>query len=316
MMDARAAHRHAFASMGSTIEIVLVGRSRADAEEAFSLAERLAGEWERTFSRFRAGSELSRLNAAAGSPVPVSDLLYVAVDAAIAAAIRTGGLFDPTVLPSLTALGYDRDFREIRDVGGAARVRPSPGVAGIVLDPSARTVALPAGVAIDLGGIAKGLYADVLATRLSGWPGGAVSAGGDLRAWGVSPDGERWAVGIEDPARPDKDLATVLVGGRGVATSGTNRRSWRRAGRAVHHLIDPRTGEPAEAGLRAVTVIAPAATYAEIASLALFVGGPAAADAGGIRSLYSLAIMVDQDGRILEIEGTAESTNARSYASI
>lgn len=318
MMEVHPVFRHTFVAMGSTIELVLVEGRPAEAEEAFALAEQLAGEWERTFSRFRADSELSRLNASSGVPVPVSTLLYAAIDAAITAATRTGGLFDPTVLPSLTALGYDRTFREIpEDDGTAVNVSPSPGVSAIALDPERRTVKLPAGVQIDLGGIVKGLYADVLAGSLIGWPGGVVSAGGDLRAWGISPDGHRWSIGVEDPDSPDRDLATVLVTDCGVATSGTNRRSWRRAGRLVHHLIDPRTGRPAESPFRAVTAIAPTTTHAEIASLALFVGGQAAAERDGIRRLYSLAIAIDARSRIVELRGASElGAHERRYATI
>ena len=318
MIEVRPVFRHTFPAMGSTVELVLVGGSPSQAKEAFALAQRLAGEWERTFSRFRADSELSHLNASSGVAVPVSTLLYAAVDAAIAAATRTGGLFDPTVLPSLTALGYDRTFREIpEDDGTAVDVSPSPGVSVIALDPERRTVMLPAGVQLDLGGIVKGLYADVLASSLSDWPGGAVSAGGDVRVWGISPDGHRWSIGVEDPDSPERDLATVLVTDCGVATSGTNRRSWRRAGRLVHHLIDPRTGWPAESSFRAVTAIAPTATNAEIASLALFVGGLTAADHDGIRSLYSLAIAIGGAGHIVELRGASElGAHERRHATI
>ncbi len=299
-------YRHTFAAMGSTVEIVLVGGSAAEAGEAFALGEWLAAEWERTFSRFRPDSELSHLNRRSGEAVTVSDLLYSAIEMAIRAAAHTGGLFDPTVLPSLTALGYDRTFGEISERGDLpGGLSAAPGVSGIALDPKQRTVRLPAGVQLDLGGLAKGLYADVLAGTLAGWDGGVVSAGGDLRVWGTSPDRDRWSVGIEDPDDPMRDVATVLVTDCGVATSGANRRTWLRGGRPLHHLIDPRTGWPVESRFRSVTSIAPTAVRAEIASLALFVGGPTAAENEAVRSLFALALAVGRDGEIVGYRGAA-----------
>ncbi len=299
-------YRHTLAAMGSTVEIVLVGGCAAEAGEAFALAERLAAEWERTFSRFRPDSELSHLNRRSGEAVAVSDLLYSATEMALHAAFRTGGLFDPTVLPSLTVLGYDRTFEAISERGDLpSGLSAAPGVSGVMLDPERRTVRLPAGVQLDLGGLAKGLYADVLAGTLAGWDGGVVSAGGDLRVWGISPDRDRWSIGIEDPDEPTRNVATVLVTACGVATSGTNRRTWLRGGRPVHHLIDPRTGWPVESRFRSVTSIAPTATRAEIASLALIVGGPTAAEAEAVRSLFTLALAVGCEGEIVAYRGSA-----------
>ncbi|HEU4793173.1 MAG TPA: FAD:protein FMN transferase, partial [Nitrolancea sp.] len=246
-------HRHAFRTMGTTVEMILVGGDLTDALGAFALAETLAKQWERTFSRFRPDSELSQLNARAGTPVTASADLFTCVSAAVTASRQTAGIFDPTILPALLAIGYDRTFVEIAsDVTDPPVPVQVPGPAGIQLDPTTRTITLPPDVRIDLGGIAKGMYADVLADQLAGWPGGAVSAGGDLRVWGISPSRDHWPVGVEDPSQPDRDVALIVLNDGGVATSGTRRRSWRRGRQIVHHLIDPRTGAPAVTGIQTV----------------------------------------------------------------
>lgn len=298
----RALARHAFPTMGSTVDLTLVG-DRATAA-AWRLAEALAAEWEATFSRFRPDSELSRLNAAAGRPVPVSARLYDAVAAAVAGSRSSGGLFDPTILPALVALGYDRDFQEIDVTKQIALAGIAiPGVGGIALDPLARTVTLPAGVALDLGGIVKGLYADALAEMLADWPAGVVSAGGDLRAWGDGPSGDGWLVGVEDPRDARRDVARLRVRG-GVATSGTNRRSWRHGDVEVHHLIDPRSGLPGERTLCSVTVVAPTAASAEVAATALFLAGGAAGALAGFGDGVGPALVVRRDGGVHTIEGS------------
>lgn len=316
-VGARMILRHTFPAMGSTIELALAAVDDRDPAGAWRLAEELAGEWEQTFSRFRPDSELSRLNAAAGLPVAVSPRLYDAVAAAVEGNRLSGGLFDPTVLPALVALGYDRTFddidgcpepghpeRERRMAGHQAegRARAVPGVGGIALHPAARTIRLPAGVALDLGGIAKGLYADALAALLGDWPGGCVSAGGDLRVWGDGPSGEGWLVGVEDPADRDHDIASIRVREGGVATSGTNRRSWQRGRAEVHHLIDPRTGRSSDRSPWSVTVVGQSAGLAEVAATTLFLSGGAPDALTRFAGRVGPALVVERDGSVRTID--------------
>jgi thiamine biosynthesis lipoprotein len=146
-------------------------------------------------------------------------------------------------------------------------------------------------VALDLGGIAKGLYVDALVAQLSGpFPVGIVSAGGDLRVWGRPASAHPWEIGVEDPQEPERDLGRLRIRRGAVATSGTSRRTWRRGTHELHHLIDPNTGQPATSGLRAVTVLAGTAAWADVVATALVVGGldhPAAA-----RLLHTVAGVV------------------------
>lgn len=299
-----AIHRHTFDAMGSTVELILVGGTRRHAAVRFARAEALADEWEWTFSRFRPESELRRLNAA-GAPFRASRRLFEGVDAALTAARATHGLFDPTILPALVRLGYDRPFDQMQADGAgvaAPNLTSAPtvnqGWESIVLDSTSGLIHLPDGLHLDLGGIAKGLYADSVADELAGWPGGMISAGGDMRLWGTPPDGDRWNVGIEDPQDAGKNIAWFELESGGVATSGTNRRHWQQAGLQVHHLIDPRTGCSVESDLQALTVVAGTATQAEVCATALFVSGALFDDLPARLPLLTLAVAVTDAGHV------------------
>ncbi|MEZ4522140.1 MAG: FAD:protein FMN transferase [Thermomicrobiales bacterium] len=288
-MNQPVVHEHRFRSMGTDVEILLMGESELRARQAFSRAELLAGEWMDTFSRFDSESELSRLNSSAGRPVFVSERLFDAVELSVRASLRTGGVFNPLILPALVAHGYDRSFDD-PDIGSSLpmTIDVPPGVETLALDRDLRTVLIPPGGAIDLGGIAKGLYADQVASLFAGWPGGVVSAGGDLRAWGEGPDDGRWLVGVEDPGFGRDDIAVVALTDGGVATSGTNRRRWQRGSTLVHHLIDPRTGRPAGVVDRTVTVLAPTAALAEVGATACFIDPECTADRRLSRDLWGI----------------------------
>jgi thiamine biosynthesis lipoprotein len=135
-----------------------------------------------------------------------------------------------------------------------------------------------------------------------------LEAGGDLVARGPGPDGDPWLVGIEDPAgRPDP-LGAITVGAGALATSSVRLRSWVHDGRTVHHLLDPRTGEPVESGLRAVTVFGPDPAWAEVWSKTLFVGGGSAI-AGEARG-RGLAAWWVTDGGDLEMTPAARTRTA------
>ncbi len=256
--------------MGSDVHLVVPERR---AREATHAVEGLFSEWERALSRFRPESELSRLNARAGTAVTVGRILFAAVEAALEAARATGGLFDPTLRHELVRLGYDRSFEEIGDAPAPAG-RPRGGGAWrtIVVDRPAGVVTLPAGSGLDLGGIAKGMAVDAALELLAGIgvETALVSAGGDLAVLGLPPGRRAWGVLVGvDPAGP----VVPLVRG-GLATSGTGRRRWRQGGAERHHLVDPETGEPAESGLREVTVAGGTCRIAEAGATAAFVAGP------------------------------------------
>jgi thiamine biosynthesis lipoprotein len=153
------------------------------------------------------------------------------------------------------------------------------------------TITLPDGAGFDPGGIGKGLAADLVSADLAarGIPGGCVNVGGDLRVWGRGPRDDRWRVAAAD--------RTIAVTNVGVATSGTGRRTWVVAGHRMHHLIDPNTLDPADSGVTAVTVIAPAAWQAEVYALAALLSGPTRACAE-LRRWGVDGLVVDDRGRV------------------
>lgn len=255
-------------------------------------------EAEAELSRFRPDSGLSRLNAAAGlGPQTVSPLLWTALNRAVEAARQTLGLFDPTVLDLLRAAGYDRSF-ELLDSSSdtlGPSAKPSCGWHQIRFYDSVGQVELPAGVGIDLGGIAKGWTVDRVAVSLATHGPVLVDAGGDIRAIGM-PGGEPWPVAVQDPFDETRDCAVLALNGGAVATSSIGRRRWQRNGQTMHHLIDPRTGQPSDSDLHTVTVLADTAEEAEVsAKTVLMLGTQAGASWLKRRDLRGL--LIDRRGR-------------------
>jgi thiamine biosynthesis lipoprotein len=246
--------------MATDVSVQIAGApdQRAAAEAAADACMAWLAEVDARLSRFKPESELSRLNAAAGAWVAVSPVLFEALAVALWAAAASAGRFDPTLLRQLEALGYDRDFAEIahRELPDRASAMPAPSRGqwrAIARDPERQRVRLPAGCALDLGGIAKGWAADVALERYcQQFPGALINVGGDLRAQGGPAPGTPWAVGITDPrtesatlaGAPPTHVAQVRLSRSGLATSGAVKRWWLCAGERRHHLLDPATGRP------------------------------------------------------------------------
>ena len=273
--------RASFPAMGTTCEVTLVGGSDA----LIGLARDRVDALERRWSRFRADSEISRLNARAGVPTGLSADSYLLVDRAVTGWRWTSGLYDPTVLKAVEAAGYDRSFDQIPTDAPRRAAVSAPGCADIVLDPQLRTVTLPRGAGFDPGGVGKGLAADlvVAAVRDAGAAGACVSIGGDGRVGGEPPAGG-WRVAIGSPYAEDAFVAVLTLTDHGIATSSRMMRRWTAGGTAHHHLLDPRTGEPVDNGLDTVTVVDREAWLAEVLAKAVFVAGPAAGAATLARS--------------------------------
>ena len=268
---------------------------------------------DRAASRFRPDSEISRLHAADGRPVDVGDALAEAIGIALAAAQWSGGLTDPTVGAALIAMGYDRDFAELRQKrwNEQDRLQPArPGPDWRCVRLAGRRVQVPAGVLLDLGATAKGLGADwsaEAAMRASGCGGIVVSLGGDIAVAGESPRGG-WPVLVADDHRfqarsapPWRPTQLVRLSRGGLATSSIACRQWRRGGQTLHHIIDPRTGLPAAGPWRTVSVAAATCADANAASTAAIVCGDAAPHWLGDRDIP--ARLVGHDNSVLRVAG-------------
>ena len=265
-------------ALGSPLRLTTAGAPEL-ADEAWAAVEAVFAAVDTAMSRFREDSELTGLCRRSPEPVAgVSRMLVRALVAADRATRLTGGRFDPRVVEPLERIGYV-GVPQDRDPGTLATRRGSED--RIVIREGRRgAVALPE--AVDLGGIGKGLAlrwsADmldrVLAGALNTGGGYLLDAGGDVVGNGAAGPAEPWLVGIEDPGAGPGPAAVIRGTGRwAVATSSTSRLRWEHDGRTVHHLIDPRTGEPGGSGLRAVTVLDRDPAWAEVWTKALFLEG-------------------------------------------
>jgi FAD:protein FMN transferase len=239
------------------------------------VAQRRLAELERRWSRFEADSDVNRINSGAGRPVAVCGDTFLLVTRAVEAWRMTGGAFDPTVLASMHAIGYDRTFLEMTGIAPVGTLEPSAGCAGVVLDARLRTVMVPVGVGLDLGGIGKGLAADLVVAEMIGFGarGACVNLGGDVRVDGESPSGDGWELAIADPFNESRFLATVRIASGALVTSSTKMRAWVQGGRSVHHLINPLTGGPSESDLSSVSVLTAHAWSGEALAKAMIIVG-------------------------------------------
>lgn len=224
-------------------------------------------------------SEVARLNAAAGGGPTVVDREVAAVlQLAGEVHAASGGAFDVTVEPLVRLWGF---------LGGTPRV-PAPealtaartlvGWDRVGFEPATAQLTLPAGMRLDLGGIAKGYGVDRVAARLraAGVSDALVDLTGNMAALGSAPGHEGWVIGIRDPQDRGPYLATIRLRDQCVSTSGDYVQFVSRGGQRLGHILDPRTGWPAS-GLSSATVVAASAAAADAWSTALFVLGPSQA---------------------------------------
>jgi thiamine biosynthesis lipoprotein len=319
-----------FDCFGSRCAALVIGSGAAgSAREATALARRTLLAWHKRFSRFRADSELSRLNRDPRETVPVSPMLARLAHAVRDAGAASGGLVDGTLVRELECAGYVGDLREPLALRAALALAPArkPAAAGsqrwreLNVDLDACTITRPPGLALDSGGLAKGLFADVLGAKLATHAAFAINCAGDLLLGGAAQIAR--SINVESPFDAST-LHTFACSHAGVATSGIGRRSWRtRDGHPAHHLLDPASGEPAFTGVVQVTALAPSALAAETAAKAALLSGPRVAR----RWLAHGGVIVYDDGShevvapapvvtLAELYATSSRSTARPNAAI
>jgi thiamine biosynthesis lipoprotein len=284
--------------MGTTISLLLPA---SQAARGVQIVGSLFQEWEQTLSRFLAESELSQLNAHAGTAMAVSDLLYTVLATALSAAQATQGVYDPALLEQLVQLGYDRTFDDLPAVSFDPIIpgEPGGGWRGIRVNPIYRHVTLPTGIKLDFGGIAKGMAVDAALEqlRLSGVSPALVNAGGDLAVLGLPPAAEQWPIAVPGRER----YWTIPLHSGAVATSGIAHRHWWQGQTLRHHLLDPRTGLPAQSDLWSVTVVADRCEQAEVAAKVAFILG-SRQGADFLRRHRIAGLLVREDGTWESVE--------------
>jgi FAD:protein FMN transferase len=280
-------HDLTFDAMGSHVRLLIgePGPGMAPAAEAAEWGRRFVEDFDATLSRFKPDSELCRLNADPRERVPASELMRRAIEAGIAAAERSGGLVDPSLIGEIEAAGYVASRAGMSGVPLAdaladapprspAQARPDRHWRGFAVDDERGEVVRPPGRRFDTGGTGKGLAADMLAANLRGYSRFIVDCGGDIRIGGADALVHPYEVFVEHPITGSR--AHVLrLGSGGVATSGINVRIWRdEDGHYAHHLLDPATGRPAWTGLVGATALGDTAVEAETLSKAALLSGP------------------------------------------
>lgn len=269
-------------ALGASAVLTIISRSSADGRRLLAELWTEIENFEARFSRFRVESEVSQLNSAAGQTLSVSAEFRELLTTAIALSKETGGLYNPLILPALQQAGYigswpRTDSFDRRLDYSNRRLHP---VTDLRIHDEA--VRLPADAALDFGGIGKGYLLDKLADQAERQGCGSYwfSLGGDIICRGHDETGQPWQLGIATAEQPELAVAHVRnQHGRrlALATSGVTKRSGSAAGRNWHHLIDPRSGLPAETDILTASVVAPRAVTADVfASCLLLLGSQAA----------------------------------------
>lgn len=249
-----------------------------DPEKAIARALEEMSKVDRLMSVTREGSDVWRINHEAGKgAVAVSDDTFIVVGKALEFARMSQGRFDITVGPLVKLWGfYDRNFA----VPSEDRLRDALGKVDfhkVEIDPQAKTVRLAEpGMALDLGGIAKGYAVDLgaKALREAGVKRAVIDAGGNLYTIGERPGGGPWRIGIRHPRATSETIGPrVALSDGAVATSGDYERYFEEGGVRYHHILDPKTGYPGRKAI-SVTVVAKSAAAADALSTVLFLLGP------------------------------------------
>ena len=296
-------------AFGTVALVAATDPARLDA--AVAAVSCVVEEFDRACSRFRSDSELSLVNAAAGSPVPVGPVLLEAVMAALRAARLTAGDVDPTVGEALIALGYDRDFEELSARGAVSRSGPLAAVPGwrtVQVDVDAGTIRVARRVTLDLGATAKALAADHAAREAfaAAGCGVLVSFGGDLTIAGPPP-AKGWRVRVTDDHRAGVTAPGqwISLHSGGLATSSVAVRRWRTEAGEAHHLVDPTTGGSVDSMWRTVSENAASCLDANTASTAAIIRGERAL--AWLSSLELPSRLVGVDGTVSYVAGWPSS---------
>jgi thiamine biosynthesis lipoprotein len=311
-------HSEVFECFGSSCEVLVAGAGQeGSAGDALAMSVREMLAWHGRFSRFLPESELSQLNRDRREVVPVSPMMARLASAVRVAGSSSGGLVDATMVEEIERSGYAGDLSPGPTLASALALAParrpaapasSPGWRQLAVDQAHGLVRRPRTLRLDSGGVAKGLFADVLAERLAGHASFAVNCAGDLTLGGSR--GVSREIRVESPF-DGSVVHTFEIRRGGVATSGIGRRSWLgEGGRPAHHLLDPSTGRPAFTGIVQVTALAPSALAAEVRAKAALLSGPARAP----RWLHDGGVIVYDDGTHDVLEPPAVVTVAELSA--
>ena len=302
-------------AMDTVMNLTVYGENAAAALE--SAEKELHTLDEDVLSRTAEGSELYALNTSNGETVEcgADDILPALIETALTISDATEGAFDPTLAPVLDAWGFTKDERHVPSADELKELLGHTGCGKVALEKTADgwTVTLLDGAQLDLGGIAKGYAADLLRAQLEkeGVTSATLDLGGDVFVMGRKTDGSDWRIAVKDPADTESYLGVVSAADKFIVTSGVYERYFEENGVRYHHILDPKTGCPAESGLVSVTVLCGNGAWADALSTACFVLGPDGAlalrdDLADQGTDFELILATD-DGRVLYTDGLADA---------
>lgn len=289
--------------MDTLVTINVVSDSEKTAETAMDRAFSEIDKLDKLLNFFSEKSELSGINKKAGiAPVAVSQDTLDLIEKSLQASEKTGGAFDATIGPVVSLWDFPNNPVKPPPAASIREKLKLVNYKWVVIDKAKSTVFLKEkGMLLDLGGIAKGYAADraVEALKGRGIKSGLVSVAGDIKAFGLKPDGGEWLVGIKNPRQKDREdeiIATVRLRDTAISTSGDYERYFIAAGKRYHHIIDPKTGYPAE-GCQSVSIVTKDGFNTDAFSTGIFVLGPEK----GIQTLRELGfegVIRDNRGNI------------------
>ena len=292
------------------VTLTLYGADATALDDALAACVR----YENLLSKTVEGSDVWRINNAGGATVTVSEETWEILRRAKEINAATGGAFSITIAP-ISAM-WDLTDGTKRMPTDEARLAALPLVDdSVIVLGEGNTVTLPAGVQIDLGGIAKGYIADQLAALLAPRCMGAIiSLGGNTYVVGDKPDGSLNTVGVQDPFASTGALEGVLMCKNiSAVTSGTYERGFEGSdGRWYHHILDPKTGLPAETDLVSATLLMTSSMTADALATAFIVVGSERALALA-QEMGVDAVFITKDGRTLTTPGFVEKYTYMTY---
>lgn len=290
-----------FFAMDTIIDLTVYAE---EPSEILTEAGREIQNYENLFSVNIETSDVAKLNRAGGAPVQVSPETYELIRKGIEISERTGGLFDISVYPLVRAWGFTTEEYRVPDQKERDEILKKVDYTRIELGAD-HTVRIPEEMQIDLGGIAKGYVSQRLIElfREKKAKAAVVSLGGNVQTYGEKPDGTLFTVGITDPADGAGILGTIEVGQKAVITSGSYQRYFEKDGAVYHHIMDKRTGAPADSDLKSVTVISDAGESADSLATALFVMGKEKAVEFDKNNEDIKLILIDEQNEVWTSEG-------------
>lgn len=293
--------------LGTIITATIYADTKEEGEEALNMAFKRVCEIEAIMSAKKDTSELSRLNqTAAKAPVKVSEELYCVIEDALKYAEFSDGALDPTIGKLIDLWGIGTEQEKVPSKEEIAPYVNQENYKNVILDQNAHTVFFKNNkIQLDLGAIAKGYAADEMKKLLTGSyhiSSGMLSLGGNVLAIGTKPNGELWNVGIVNPLDTTSVRATLQMEDHTLVTSGNYERYFMKDEKRYHHILDPRTGYPAEAGVISSSIMGKVSMDCDALSTAAYI-------LGSDKGMELLRSMNGIEGMFVKEDGTLVKTN-------